>query len=200
MRERFHERWRDKTRDNIAKALNSLGLRAEMAERGRPEEEICKRTFTRSIGVIDVAEGPFRWVNIVKQDGNQYSPTRWWTVFCLPDEGRDDQPDDLRYVDNRQAVDIKTSREKSFPLFGRVTAVTWTGDDRGTGLFDTLSGDPAVVRLAKKVGCLEISGYNNEFRGWTVQVDTGLRPKRQDWEALLWIAEYLLPPSDEEDA
>ena len=103
MRERFHERWRDKTRDNIAKALNSLGVRAEMAERGRAEEEVRKRTFTRSIGVIDIAEGPFRWVNIVKQDGNQYSPTRWWTVFCLPDEGRDDQPDDLRYVDNRQA-------------------------------------------------------------------------------------------------
>ncbi|MYA51597.1 MAG: hypothetical protein F4185_04650 [Chloroflexi bacterium] len=60
MRERFHERWRDKTRDNIAKALNSLGLNAEMAERGRPEEEVCKRAFTRSIGVIDVADGPFR--------------------------------------------------------------------------------------------------------------------------------------------
>jgi len=127
VRERFHERWRDKTRDDIAKALNSLGLRAGMAERGRPEEEVCKRTFTRSIGVIDIAEGPFRWVNIVKQDGNQYSPTRWWTVFCLPDEERDDNPDDLRYVDNRQAVDIKTSREKSFPLFGRVTAVTEEG-------------------------------------------------------------------------
>ena len=127
------------------------------------------------------------------------SPTRWWTVFCLPDEERDDRPEDLRYVDNRQAVDIKTSREKSFPLFGRVTAVTWTGDDRGTGLFDTLAGDPAVVRLAKKVGCLEVSGYDDEFRGWTVQVDTGLRPKPQDWDTLLRIAGYLLP-SDEDVA
>ena len=64
---------------------------------------------------------------------------------------------------------------------------------------NTLSGDAAVTRLAKKVGCLEISGYDKEFRGWTVQVDTGLRPKRQDWDALLRIAEHLLPSPDEKD-
>lgn len=198
MRARLHERWRDKTRDNITKTLNSLGVRAEMAERGRPEEAIRKRTFTRSIGIVDIAEGPFRCVNLVKQDGNQYSPPRWWTVFCLPDEARDNEPDDLRNVDNRRSIDIKTSREKSFPLFGRVTGVTWEGDDCGTGLLDTLSRDAAVARLAKKVGCLEIEGYDNEFQGWTVQVDTGLRPKRQDWEALLRIAGYLLPSPDED--
>ena len=200
MRERFHERWRDKTRDNLANALNSIGVRAEMAERDRPEEGICKRTFTRSIGVVDIADGPYRWVNVVKQDGNQYSPTRWWTVFCLPDEERNVAPQDLREIDNRQFVNIKTSREKSFPLFGRVTAVSWEGDDHGTGLLDTLSGDAVVTLLAKKVGCLEVAGYDKEFQGWTVQVDTGLRPKRQDWEALLRIAGYLLPSPGEETA
>ncbi len=40
MRERFQERWRDKTRDNLTSALNSLGVRAKMAERGRAEEEV----------------------------------------------------------------------------------------------------------------------------------------------------------------
>ena len=48
MRERFHERWRDKTRDNLTSALNSLGVRAVMAERGRAEEEVRKRLFTRA--------------------------------------------------------------------------------------------------------------------------------------------------------
>lgn len=194
------ERFRDKTRDNITKALNSLSLRAEMAERGRPEEDVCKRWGTRSLGVVDVAEGPFRWVNIVKMDGGRYNPPRWWTVFCMPDEGRDDTPQDLRDIDNRQSVDIKTSREKSFPVFGRVTSVTWEGGDHGTGLLDTFSGDAAIVSLARKVGSLEIAGYDKEFQGWTVQVDTGLRPKCQDWEALLRIADYLLPSPGEDTA
>lgn len=200
MRERLHERWRDKTRDGITNALNSLGLGAEMAERERPEEEVRRRWGTRSLGVVDVAEGPFRWVNIVKRDGGRHNPTQWWTVFCMPDEGRDDAPQDLRNVDNRRSVDIKTSRKKSFPLLGKVTNVTWEGDDCGTGLLDTLSGDAAVVGLARKVGCLEVAGYDNEFRGWTVQVDTGFRPKRQDWEALLRIAACLLPSPDEDAA
>ena len=136
MRERFRERWRDKTRDNLTSALNSLGVRAKMAERGRAEEEVRKRLFTRSLGVVDIPEGSIRWINVVKQDGGQHNPPRWWLVFCVPDEERDTTPDDLREVDARQTIDIKTIRTKSFPLFGRVTGIAWDGDDRSTGLLN----------------------------------------------------------------
>ena len=193
------EKFRDKTRDNLTKTLNSLGVRAEMAERGRAEEDVRKRWGTRSLGIVDIADGPIRWVNIVKQDGSQHSPQRWWLVFCVPDEERDNSPEDLRYVDNRRFVDIKTSREKSFPVLGRVTGVTWEGDDRSTGLLDTFAGDAAITSLAKKTNSLGVSGYGEEFHGWTLQVE-GRRLARQDWEALLRITGYLLPAPDETDA
>ena len=53
MRERLRERWRDKTRDNLTSTLNSLGVQAGMADRGRDEENVGKGIFTRSLGVVD---------------------------------------------------------------------------------------------------------------------------------------------------
>ena len=55
------EKWRDKTRDEIADAINSLGIKAEMAERKRTEENILNSWFTRSLGIIDIPEGPIKW-------------------------------------------------------------------------------------------------------------------------------------------
>ena len=193
MRERLHKRWRDKTRDNLTSTLNSLGVRAGMADRGRDEENVGKGMFTRSLGVVEVPEGPIRWINVVKQDGGRHNPPRWWMVFCVPDDERDTTPDDLREVDGRQTINIKTSREKSFPLFGRVTGITWDGDDRGTRLLDVFAGDAAITSLAKKTPSLEVSGYDKEFQGWTLQVEGRFRLSRQDWEALLYIAGHLLP-------
>ena len=193
MFDNFRERWRDKTRDHLTSALNSLGVRAAMAERDRPEEEVCKRWGTRSLGVVDIPEGPIRWINVVKQDGGQHNPPRWWLVFCVPDDERDTTPDDLRGVDGRQTIDIKSTRAKSFPLFGRVTGITWDGDDRGTGLLDVFAGDAAITSLAKKTPSLEISAYDKEFHGWTLQIEGRFRLSRQHWEALLYIAGHLLP-------
>ena len=165
MRERLRERWRDKTRDNLTSTLNSLGVQAGMTERGRAEEEVRKGFFTRSLGVVDIPEGPIRWINVVKQDGGRYNPPRWWMVFCVPDDEQDTTPDDLREIDGRQSIDIKKSREKSFPLFGRVTGITWDGDDRGTRLLDVFAGDAAITSLAKKTPSLEVSSYDKEFQG-----------------------------------
>ena len=71
------ERFRDKTRDDLTLALKELGIDATMAERGRPEEDIQDTWMNRSQGIIDLAEGPIRWVNCLKQDGSQYSPPQW---------------------------------------------------------------------------------------------------------------------------
>ena len=81
------ERLRDKTRDELTLALNALGIKCHaMAERERPEEKIQDTWMNRSQGIIDVQEGPIRWVNCLKRDGSQYSPPQWWTVFGIPDE------------------------------------------------------------------------------------------------------------------
>ena len=74
------EKLRDKTRDKLVHSLNALGVGATMAERGRPEERIRKSWGKRSLGVIDIPQGPIRCINIVRQDGSQYSPPQWWLV------------------------------------------------------------------------------------------------------------------------
>ena len=177
------EKLRDKSRDDLTRALNSLGVGAEMAERGRPEESIRKPWGKRSLGVIDIPQGPIRCINVVKQDGSQYSPPQWWIVLCIPDE---------RPFSKRRMVEIKTAKKKSFPLFGKVVDVTWEGDDYGTGLLRTLSNDYTVKSWIKRIGNLEVRRYDEEFQGWILQVDKRVTPTKEDWEIIRKIADYLL--------
>ena len=58
---RVRERFREKTRESFCAHLQSLGIDVHMAERGRAEEKIGN---AGSLGLIDVAEGPIRWVNL----------------------------------------------------------------------------------------------------------------------------------------
>jgi len=101
------EIFRDKSRDELAQNLNSLGIRADLAERGRTEEKVENSWYQRSLGIIDVPEGLVRWINILKKDGSKNSPPRWWVILCIPDE---------RPLSNHKAVDIKTIRKKSLQV------------------------------------------------------------------------------------
>jgi len=174
---------RDKTRDNLAGNLNSLGIRAELAERGQAEEKVENSWYQRSLGIIYIPDGLVRWVNILKKDGSGRSPPQWWVILGIPDE---------RPLSSHKAVDIKTIRKKTFPLFGKVVDVTWKGSDHHTGLIEVLSNDEAVKNLAKRIGDLTIHSYANEFQGWTLQVDRRFEPTSQDWAAIQKIANYIL--------
>jgi len=174
---------RDKSRDKLAQNLNSLGIRADLAERGRVEEKVEKSWYQRSLGVIDVPEGLVRWINILKKDASKDSPALWWVILCIPDE---------RPVPDHHVVDIKTIRKKSFPLFGKVADVNWKGSDHHTGLVEVLSNDETVKELARKIGNLVVRSYAKEFRGWTLQVDRRLEPTNQDWIAIQKIASHIL--------
>ena len=174
---------RDKTRDKLLQNLTSIGVTAVLAERGRAEEKIENSWYQRSLGIIDIPEGSVRWINILKKDGSKNSPPRWWAILGMPDE---------RPVPKHQAVDIKTIRKKTFPLFGKIVDVTWKGNDYGTGLADVLFNDESVKNLAKKIGNLVVRSYTKEFQGWTLQVDRRFGPTNQDWVTIQKIANYLL--------
>jgi hypothetical protein len=174
---------RDKSRDELAQNLNRLGVRADLAERGRSEEKIENAWYQRSLGIIDIPEGSVGWINILKKDASKNSPPLWWVVLCIPDK---------RPIPNYRAVDIKTTRRKSFPLFGKIVDVTWKGNDHHTGLTGVLSSDEAVKNLAKKIGNLVIHSYDKEFQGWTLQVDRRFVPTNQDWTTIQKIAHYIL--------
>ena len=177
------EIFRDKSRDQLAHNLNSLGIRADLTERGRAEEKIENSWYQRSLGIIDIPEGLVRWINILKKDGSRNSPPRWWVILCIPDE---------RPIPDHQAVNIKTIRKKTFPLFGKVVDVTWKGNDHVTGLSYVLSNDESVKNLAKKIGNLIVHSYAKEFQGWTLQVDRRFEPINQDWVTIQKIAQYML--------
>jgi len=177
------EQLRDKSRDELAHALNSVGVKAEISERNRVEEKIDNSWNQRSLGVIDIPEGPIRWINILKRDGSDKSPPKWWVVLGIPDE---------RPISSTQQIRIKTVRKKSFPLFGKVVDVIWKGHDGGTGLITTLSGDVSTKALAKRLGNLGIKSQSDGFQGWILIIDKRFRPTSQDWETIEKIAEYLL--------
>ena len=183
MGENMVERLRDKTRDELAYNLNSLGVKAEMAERGRAEDKIDNSWYQRSLGIIDIPEGLVRWINILKKDRSRNSPPRWWVVFCIPDE---------RPISTRQIVKISTTRKKAFPLLGKVVDINWKGNDYSTGLIDTLSNDETVKDLAKSLGNIQIRSYAKEFQGWILVVDRRIKLTNQDWSTIQKIAGYML--------
>ena len=152
------EKLRDKTRDNLTNALNSLGVKAEMAERERAEEKVHNGWWNRSLGVIDLPEGPVRWINVIKKDQSKESPPMWWINHCIPDE---------RPISGNREIDVKTVRKKSFPLLGKVIGVDWKGKDHSTGLVNRLSYDQATKDLATRIGNIRIRSYSKEFQGWT---------------------------------
>ncbi len=180
----MRERFRDKTRDNLEAALQSLGLPASMSERDMPSENVQKPTWSRALGSIEVTDGPISHVNVFKIDGSQYSPTRWWYVFLVPDD---------RPFSQDRAVSIKSTRRKSFPIFGRTVAVTWDGDDHNTGLLDAVKNNHQVNRLVVKRADLEIKRHTkDDFDGWAIAIEKKFAPSYEEWRTFLGIAERLL--------
>lgn len=178
----WSERFRDKTRDTLAEALGEIGVQAEMADRDRPEEVFGKQMFRRSLGLIDIAEGPISWVNVIKQDGSDKSPPQWWFVFGIPDD---------RKLPKQGDVKLTTLRKKSFPLFGKVLDVSWRGKDKGSGLISVLSEDATVDEMVKRVKDMELLCRPKDFQGWTLRTSKNFELSPADWEALQTIAYYV---------
>ena len=180
----MREKFRDKTRDSLLNALTALGAQAEIAERGRYEERVGS-SWAQSLGLIDIADCPVRWVNVVRQS-NQYG-SRWWLVFGVPEADSD-----LRRREIVKDIQIKTARKRSFPLFGRVTDARWTDNGNAGGLTSALAADRAVDAFVRQVSDVEIRNDDEHFRGWTLRVGKRFTPSKRDWDALCAIGEHLL--------
>ena len=204
----MRERVRDKSRDDLTYVLNSLGVEAEMAVRGRREEKIENSWYQRSLGVIDIAEGPIKWINILKKDRNKNSGPRWWVVMGIPETIN---------LPGFKKTKLKTVRKKTFPIFGKVVDVVWKGEGGTTALASTLSMDQDVKILSKRIGNLEIKSHSGSsncescglertaaeffctscggfigFQGWTLIFDRRFSPTNLDWEVIRKISDYIL--------
>ena len=130
----MREQFRDKTRDELADAVDALGVRVSLIEGGTPSENRRKPTWARALGAIDLTDGPIQSINVFKRDGSRYSAPKWWAVLFIP-EGRP--------LSGSGPVSVKAVRKRSFPQLWKITDVTRTGEDGGAGLLRTLTNDQA---------------------------------------------------------
>jgi len=187
------DKFRDKTRDQLLDTLNLIGVKAKMTERkgvnlgklsiSKDLEKIENSWYQRSLGLIEVSESPIKWINVLKKDGSDKSPPRWWIVMGV---------EDTRVLSTSRKIQIKTIRKKKFPIFGKVIGVDWQGSDKDTNLAARLSKDEATKLLATRVGNIEIKIQTKEFKGWTITVDRKFNPTIEDWKTLQTVADYLL--------
>ena len=71
--DRLEETFRNHTRDNICAGLRTLGVDAQMEMSRRAAEEAIRIGWC--VGVIDISEGPIRWVNVCS----------YYTDYGVPD-------------------------------------------------------------------------------------------------------------------
>jgi len=125
------EMWHpDHARDDICFRLRLTGVEARMAGRGREEEKIGGGG---SRGLIDIGEGPIRWVNVRKLIGlDEGSSTDRYTEYLVPDP---------RISSVLPKVRIWTQEVRDRWFFGKVVGLRWKGDDSGFGILDRLRRD-----------------------------------------------------------
>ena len=157
------EPFRDKKRDDMCARLRSLGIDAQMAERNRTEEKISgsgKRSLglpgMRSLGLIDIAEGPIRWVNVLPSvRKSPLSPTEYYTDYGVPDPRLGP-----RVGRNIPSLKIKSVCKTSGPVFGQVIDLQWEGRDFGLGIVGRLNSDISIKRPIMKSGDVTIRAYS----------------------------------------
>ena len=188
------ERFRSHARDEFCAALQMLGVKVQMAERGRPEQRI---EGGGSLGLIDITKGPIRWVNVCRQ---KTSGSDFYRIeYGVPDTKVRPGYDGLR---------VSGVRVKTFPVLGRVVDLRWQGDDLGTGLIDLLKGDISLsgplttgtdlkIRYYGEHGCWIISTPwipSGLLRSWRAV----LIPSAELWHCYEAVAGHLLsvdPPA-----
>ncbi len=130
-------------RGNLCASLNGLGLNAQTAERGRPEETIGEAWMGKSQGLIEIQDSPIHWVNVLKKEGGggeHGSPDTYTNVYLVPNP--------TGYVE--AYGEIKSIREKSVPIFGRTIDIRWEAD---------FEGDPNALEWLRKMTGPRFDGY-----------------------------------------
>ena len=170
--DRLEERLRDKTRDNLCKGLRNLGIDAQMAERGRHEENIGG---SGSKGLIDIPEGSIRWINVYR--------ARDWesTDYVVPDP---------RLGPNSPKVKIKSIRIQAF-LVGKGVDLHWTGKDSGLGIIARLKRDILIRNTVMRSHNVEICAHD-KYKCWVISAETTKPPSEDMWECYQAIARHLL--------
>ena len=176
--------WRNS--DILAELITSWGNEANPIEIGdqykyEVERKLETSWITKSIGFVEIIEGPIKWANITYRGRSNRTPPQWKLILGIPDNTVPLQHD---------KVDLRPKRKRTFPLFGKVIDVEWKGNDFGLGLLNKYSDDSFISATIAKIGKVQsIETHPSIYQGWTID----LRHINEDlWQLSQKIAQYNL--------
>ena len=187
------DRFRDHTRDNICIALQRLGISAQLAARGQPEERVyspitwsfCRWTpaWVRdsvygSLGVIEVTDTAIRWVNVKSYGGED---SDYYIDHGVPDP---------RIEPRFPKVRVNSIRVRTRPLIGMVDDLRWERKDFGLGIVDRLNGDTSLKGPIIGTRDVEIRVCRGHV-SWVLSTGTPDVPSRALWDCYQAIAQHL---------
>ena len=138
--ERLVERARDHTRDNVALELRSIGVDAELIDRGLPEE----KSGRGSLGLILIRGSLIRWINVRREawgDSEGGPHNSYYVEYAIPDS----RPLP-RFL-------VRSTFKKTFPLFGQVTDACWEGDKKKLGIAEKLESNEYIRYVVMRYRC-----------------------------------------------
>jgi hypothetical protein len=152
---------------------------AELAESGRFEENLKCGFGVHSLGIIDIGEGPVRWIN-VRIDLNEIN----WVDYAVPDE---------RLGRHEREIMIQAHFEKRLLGLGKVVDLVWRGEDAGLGVVKRLNGDGPLKKTLMRTGADDFTITAHDKPGcWLISVAYTAPPDKKLWGCYRTIAEHLL--------
>ena len=154
---------RDKSRDIFYKHLITLGIDVSLAERGAKEEKLFNPWHRRSLGIINInSDSLISYVNIIKRDRSKDTPPRWWYYFGIPSKTSENKSD---------YIEVKSTRIKSFPVFGKVKSIRWNFNANGKILAGNFTKDSEINSLSKDLGDVKVQSLHENFSGYSIELE-----------------------------
>ena len=181
---------RDKSRDIFYKHLITLGIDVSLAERGAKEEKLFNPWHRRSLGIIHInSDSLISYVNIIKRDRSKDTPPRWWYYFGIPSKTSENKSD---------YIEVKSTRIKSFPVFGKVKSIRWDFNANGETLAEKFTKDSEINSLSKDLGDVKVQSLHENFSGYSIELEfkgKGSKSTKLDinhWNTLNKIAKIFI--------
>ena len=181
---------RDKSRDIFYKHLMTLGIDVSLAERGAKEEKLFNPWHRRSLGIINInSDSLISYVNIIKRDRSKDTPPRWWYYFGIPSKTSENKSD---------YIEVKSTRIKSFPVFGKVKSIRWDFNANGETLAEKFTKDSEINSLSKNLGDVKVQSLHENFSGYSIELEfkgKGSKSTKLDinhWNTLNKIAKIFI--------